>query len=189
MEITGEYQINSSRESVWQALNDPEVLKQCIPGCESLEKVSDTELEAKVMAAIGPVRARFNTRLTLDDLNPPESYTLVGESKAGAAGFGRGTAAVTLSENAGGTLLHYAADFKVGGKLAQVGSRLVLGATRKTADEFFGTFSRLLDPGAGRVEAIPEPATAAAESGLSARTWMAIGGAVAVLLIWWFLLR
>ena len=184
MEIKGEYQIDSRREDVWLALNDPEMLKKCIPGCESLEKVSDTELTAKVMAAIGPVRARFNTKLSLENLNPPESYTLVGESKSGAAGFGRGSADVTLTENDGGTLLSYVADFKVGGKLAQVGSRLVLGATRKTADDFFGKFSRELDPGAERVEVDD-----AGDGSVTSKTWLAVAGAVAVLLIWWFLLR
>lgn len=184
MEIKGEYQIDSSREDVWLALNDPDMLKKCIPGCESLEKVSDTELAATVMAAIGPVRARFSTKLTLENLNPPESYTLTGESKAGAAGFGRGSADVTLTEKNGGTLLTYSADFKVGGKLAQVGSRLVLGATKKTADDFFGTFSRELDPGAERIDM--EEDSAGADN---SRTWMAVGAAVVVLLIWWFLLR
>ena len=184
MEISGEYQIDSSRETVWQALNDPEMLKKCIPGCESLEKVSDTELKATVMAAIGPVRARFNTRLSLENLKPPESYTLAGESKAGVAGFGRGSADVTLTENEGGTLLRYTADFKVGGKLAQVGSRLVVGATRKTADDFFGTFARELDPGAAKVEAEDS-----AGDGVRSWTWFAVAGAVVVLLIWWFLLR
>ena len=184
MEIKGEYQIANSRENVWLALNDPEMLKLCIPGCESLEKISDTELTATVMAAIGPVRARFNTRLSLDNLNPPESYTLIGESKAGVAGFGRGSADVTLAENEDGTLLSYVADFKVGGKLAQVGSRLVLGATRKMADDFFGKFSRELDPGAARVDEDDSgPGT------VPAKTWLAIAGAVVVLLIWWFLLR
>jgi len=184
MEITGEYQIDASREAVWQALNDPDMLQKCIPGCESLERVSDTEFNARVTAAIGPVRAKFNTRLLLEDLNPPESYRLVGESKA-AAGFGSGSAVVNLAEADGGTLLTYKADFKVGGKLAQVGSRLVVGATKKTADDFFGAFSRELDPGAARVEddLLPE-----SDGGLS-RTWMAVGGAVIVLLIWWFLLR
>ena len=184
MEIKGEYQIDSGREAVWLALNDPEMLRKCIPGCESLEKISDTELTAKVMAAIGPVRARFNTSLSLENLNPPESYTLVGESKAGAAGFGRGSANVTLTENDGGTLLSYTADFRVGGKLAQVGSRLVLGATRKTADDFFGKFSREMDPGAERVVADD-----AGDAGVTSKTWLAVAGAVAVLLIWWFLLR
>lgn len=184
MEIKGEYQIASSREDVWLALNDPEMLKKCIPGCESLEKITDTELTAKIMASIGPVRARFNTKISLENLNPPESYTLVGEGKAGVAGFGRGAAYVTLTENDGGTLLTYSADFKVGGKLAQVGSRLVLGATKKTADDFFGTFSREMDPGAESVDVHEESGGA-----LSSKTWLAVAGAVVVLLIWWFLLR
>jgi carbon monoxide dehydrogenase subunit G len=184
MEIKGEYQIASSREDVYRALNDPEMLKKCIPGCESLEMISDTELAATVMAAIGPVRARFNTKITLENLNPPESYTLVGESKAGVAGFGRGAAYVTLTENDDGTLLTYSADFKVGGKLAQVGSRLVVGATKKTADDFFGTFSRELDPAAERVEVDEESGGA-----VTSKTWLAVAGALVVLLIWWFLLR
>jgi hypothetical protein len=184
MEIKGEYKIACSREDVWLALNDPAMLKKCIPGCESLEKISDTELTASVMASIGPVRARFITKLSLENLNPPESYTLVGESKAGVAGFGRGAAYVTLTENDGGTLLTYTADFKVGGKLAQVGSRLVLGATKKTADDFFGTFSREMDSGAERVD-VDEKSGGAVAS----KTWLAVAGAVVVLLIWWFLLR
>jgi carbon monoxide dehydrogenase subunit G len=184
LEITGEYQIDAGREAVWQALNDPEMLKKCIPGCESLEQVSETEFNAKVTAAIGPVRAKFNTRLSLEDLNPPKSYRLVGESKA-AAGFGSGSALVSLAESGGGTLLTYEADFKVGGKLAQVGSRLVVGATKKTADDFFGAFSREIDPGAERLDEVAEVVSG---GGLS-RTWVGIGGALVVLLIWWFLLR
>ena len=186
MEISGEYQIAANREQVWAALNDPEVLARCIPGCESLEKVSDTELKARVAAAIGPVRAKFDSVLTLEDLNPPESYTLGGESKAGAAGFGRGAANVTLTEQDGGTLLSYTADFKVGGRLAQVGSRLVLGATKKTADDFFGQFSREVDPGAVRVSDDDETA---GSSPMIPTTLKAVGLAVLLLLIWWFLLR
>lgn len=184
MEIKGEYQIDASRQVVWDALNDPEMLKKCIPGCESLREVSANKLEAVVMAAIGPVRAKFNSKLSLENLNPPESYTLVGESKAGAAGFGRGSADVTLSESEGGTLLAYSADFKVGGKLAQVGSRLVEGATRKTADDFFGAFSRELDPGASRTDAVVTPTPS-----IASRTKVAVIAGVVVLLIWWFLLR
>ena len=90
MEISGEYKIANDRETVWAALNDAELLRKCIPGCESMEMISDTEFTAKVTAAIGPVKAKFNTRISLEDLNPPESYTLVGEGKSGAAGFGRG---------------------------------------------------------------------------------------------------
>jgi carbon monoxide dehydrogenase subunit G len=184
MEIKGEYWMDASRESVWAALNDPDMLEICIPGCESLEKQSDTEFAAKVKAAIGPVRARFDTSLRLEDLNPPESYIIAGESKA-AAGFGRGSARVVLEEADGGTLLKYTADFKVGGKLAQVGSRLVLGATKKTADDFFGKFSTELDPGAYRLDVDDG---SAGKQGID-RTWIAIGGALIVLLIWWFLLR
>ena len=184
MEIKGEYQIASSRERVWAALNDPEVLKECIPGCESLEKISDTEFAAKVIAAIGPVRAKFNTSLTLENVQPPESYTLVGSSKGGVAGFGRGSADVRLDETDGVTQLTYTADFKVGGKLAQVGSRLVLGATKKMAKEFFGNFSRKLDPHAQRFEAEEEEGEA-----VMSKTWLAMAAAVVVLLVWWFLLR
>ena len=181
MEIEGEYTIDAPREVVWQALNDPEMLKKCIPGCESLDKLSDTEFEARVTAAIGPVRAKFNTKLSLEDLDPPAGYRLVGESKA-AAGLGSGSADVRLEETDGGTRLKYVADFKVGGKLAQVGSRLVLGATKKTADDFFGAFSREIDPGATRLEADAADAP-------SSTVWIAVAGAVVVLLILWFLLR
>ena len=185
MEIKGEYRLASSREQVWAALNDPDMLRKCIPGCESLERVSDTELNATVMAAIGPVKARFNTRLTLENLKPPVSYTLVGESKAGAAGFGRGSADVHLTELDGGTLLSYSADFKVGGKLAQVGSRLVLGATRKTADDFFGKFSRELDPAAQRVASQDD----AVDLAVTGKTWLAVGAALVVLVVLWMLFR
>lgn len=185
MDIKGEYQIGASRERVWAALNDPEVLRRCIPGCESLDKTGETDMQAKVMASVGPVRARFNTTLKLENLNPPESYTLSGESKAGAAGFGRGAADVSLIEQDGGTLLRYTADFKVGGKLAQVGSRLVVGATRKIADEFFSKFSLELDPKAQRLDDDIEVEAA----GLSRNTLLALAGAILVLLIWWFLLR
>ena len=188
MELTGEYRIANSRDKVWEALNDPDVLKRCIPGCESLERVSDTELQAKVNAAVGPVRAKFLSRISLENLNPPESYTLVGEGKAGAAGFGRGAAEVTLSEaEDGATVLRYAADFKVGGKLAQVGSRLVLGATRKTVDDFFARICGELDRDAVRAEKAAEIEPAA--STLPMTTLKAIAIAVLILLIWWFLLR
>lgn len=184
MEINGEYQIAAVRDVVWQALNDPDVLKACIPGCEVFERESDHEFRARIKATIGPVRANFDTTLSLEDLNPPESYRLVGESKA-AAGFGRGSANISLIESGDGTLLRYDADFRVGGKLAQVGSRLVVGATKKTADEFFGAFSTSLDPDAYRIDVEPG---AAKKSGLR-KTWLAVAGATVVLLIWWFLLR
>jgi len=187
LDIKGEYQIACDRQRVWEALNDAEVLAKCIPGCESIEMQSPTSLNARIMASIGPVKSKFDTHISLENLNPPAGYTLTGESKGGPAGFGRGSADVRLEEKDGGTLLVYDAKFQVGGKLAQIGSRLVLGATRKMADDFFGNFSRELDPAARRVDAA-EIATARGH-GLAARTWLLAGLVFAALLIWWFLIR
>ena len=147
MDIKGEYEIPANRKQVWDALNDPDVLAKCIPGCESIERVSDTEFTAKMRAKIGPVKARFESRILLSNLNPPSSYTISGEGKGGPAGFGKGSAHVTLDESGDKTILAYTAEMQVGGKLAQVGSRLVGGAVRKIANDFFGTF----------VEVIAEP--------------------------------
>ncbi|NIP46871.1 MAG: carbon monoxide dehydrogenase, partial [Gammaproteobacteria bacterium] len=138
MDINGEFEIATSRQQVWEALNDPDMLARCIPGCESIERESDTELLAKIKARIGPVKARFESRIVLSNLNPPESYTISGEGRGGPAGFGKGSADVTLSESNGNTTLRYTATLQVGGKLAQVGSRLVGGAAKKIADDFFG---------------------------------------------------
>ncbi|MDX1433907.1 MAG: carbon monoxide dehydrogenase subunit G [Gammaproteobacteria bacterium] len=150
MDISGEFQIPASREHVWQALNDPDVLKQCIPGCESIERESDTELTARMKAKIGPVKATFSSRIVLSDLNPPESYTISGKGKGGPAGFGKGSAQVRLEETgAEETTLRYTASLQVGGKLAQVGSRLVGGAARKIADDFFSRFADVVSDGAG----------------------------------------
>lgn len=144
MDISGDFDIPASRQQVWDALNDPEVLAQCIPGCESIERESDTELLAKMMAKIGPVKARFESRILLSNLNPPHSYTISGEGKGGPAGFGKGSAEVTLTDSGGNTMLHYIATLQVGGKLAQVGSRLVGGAARKIADDFFSKFAEVV---------------------------------------------
>ena len=184
MEVRGEYQIDAPRQDVWEALNDADVLERCIPGCDSLQKVGDNEFAAIVTAAIGPVRAKFNTILSLEDLNPPESYRLVGKGKA-TVGFGSGSAQVQLRDNGHGTLLSYNASFKVGGKLAQIGSRLVLGATKKTADDFFGAFSKELDLGAERIEIETKLGQTTSLPGV----WLAIGGAILILLTLWFLLR
>jgi carbon monoxide dehydrogenase subunit G len=144
MDISGDFDIPASRQQVWDALNDPDVLAQCIPGCESIERESDTELLAKMMAKIGPVKARFESRILLSNLNPPHSYTISGEGKGGPAGFGKGSAEVTLTDSGGNTMLHYIATLQVGGKLAQVGSRLVGGAARKIADDFFSKFAEVV---------------------------------------------
>lgn len=185
MEAKGEYRIASDRQRVWTALNDPGMLQKCIPGCQALEPLGENAYQARIAASIGPVRATFDTQIRLEDLRPPASYRLVGESKAGAAGFGRGTAEVQLQEEGDGTLLQYRAEFRVGGKLAQVGSRLVLGATRKMADDFFGCLARALDEGA--VPATP-PEAAAPRGRAAWVAWLA-AGLVAALLAGWFLLR
>ena len=145
MDIRGEFRLAATREAVWRALNDPAVLKACIPGCQRLERVSDTLIEATIAVQLGPVKAPFGTRIELKDLDPPRSYTLVGEGKI-AAGFGRGEARVTLEEEAGTTTLRYVAELKLGGTLAQVGARLLEGATRKLADEFFTAFAARFGP-------------------------------------------
>ena len=144
MDMTGEYRIPAPRERVWAALNDPEILKQAIPGCETLNKVSDTELEAQVRAKIGPVSAKFAGKVTLGDLNPPESYRSSGEGKGGAAGFAKGGANVSLAEDGATTILRYTASADVGGKLAQIGSRLVQGSAKKMADDFFSKFAKIV---------------------------------------------
>lgn len=160
MDMTGEYRIPAPRQRVWEALNDPEILKASIPGCEDLKKISDRELEARVKAKVGPVSATFNGKVTLADLNPPESYTISGEGKGGAAGFARGGAAVNLAEDGADTLLRYQAKAEVGGKLAQIGSRLVQSTAKKMADEFFGKFSAIVTEreGVERPPAAPPPA-------------------------------
>ena len=161
MNLTGEYRIPAPREAVWAALNDPDVLKACIPGCEELTKASDTELAAKVVAKIGPVKAAFGGKVTLSDLDPPNGYTISGEGQGGAAGFAKGGAKVRLEAVDGGTatVLHYAADAQIGGKLAQIGSRLVEGTAKKLADEFFTAFAARA---AGGAPAAEQPAAQAA---------------------------
>ncbi len=143
MEMTGEYRIPASREEVWAALNDTEVLRQCVPGCERVNQKSDTEFEAAVTAKVGPVKAKFIGVVTLSDLDPPRGYTISGEGSGGAAGFAKGGAKVALSDEGGATLLTYAVDATVGGKLAQIGSRLIDATAKKMADEFFAKFCEL----------------------------------------------
>lgn len=148
MEIKGEYNIPTDRETVWKALNDVEVLGQTIPGCEEIEQQSPTEMTATVRAKIGPVKARFKGGVTLEDIDAPNGYKIVGEGQGGAAGFAKGHAVVTLSDNGeGGTILSYDAEAKVGGKLAAIGSRLVAGTARKLANQFFRNFAEYLVPG------------------------------------------
>lgn len=158
MDMTGEYRIEAPREVVWRGLNDPNVLKQCIPGCESIEKLSDTELTAKVALSIGPVKARFTGKVTLSDLDPPNGYKITGEGQGGVAGFGKGGATVTLQPDGNATILRYVATASVGGKIAQLGARLVDATAKKLADEFFSKFQAALGPA---IAAAPEAAAAA----------------------------
>ena len=141
MDMTGQYRIAAPREKVWAALNDPKVLKACIPGCEEIVKLSDTEMDATAIVALGPVKAKFKGKVTLSDLNKPESYTLSGEGQGGAAGFAKGEAKVKLTDQGGETLLDYAVKANIGGKLAQLGQRLIDGAAKKMADDFFAKFA------------------------------------------------
>lgn len=145
MKLTEEIRINAPREKVFAALNDADILRQSIPGCEELEKTSDTSFSARVRTKIGPVRARFAGDVTLSDLNPPESYTLSGQGKGGAAGFAKGEAQVTLEEDGDGTLLKYDVSATVGGKLAQIGGRLIDSSARSLAGEFFENFSKAVE--------------------------------------------
>ena len=141
MDMTGEYRIPAPREKVWAALNDPEVLKTCIPGCETLTKDSDTELSATVSTKVGPVSAKFTGKVTLSDINPPEGYKITGEGQGGVAGFAKGGAEVKLEEDGNETVLTYNATAQVGGKLAQIGSRLIDATAKKMAGQFFGKFA------------------------------------------------
>ena len=144
MEIKGEYKIAAPREKVFAALNDQAVLQACIPGCESLEKLSDTEMTAKVRLRIGPVSAAFSGKVTLSDIDPPNGYKISGEGQGGVAGFAKGGAVVMLTEDAAATVLAYDVDAQVGGKIAQVGARLIQGTAKKLADQFFGKFSEMV---------------------------------------------
>lgn len=169
MDMSGEYRIPAPREAVWAGLNDPEILKQSIPGCDELNKVSDTELTAKVTAKVGPVRATFSGKVTLSNIQPPVGYTISGEGQGGAAGFAKGGADVELIEDGDGTLLKYTAKSTVGGKLAQIGSRLIDSTAKKMANDFFERFAEAVVAQRGGTPAedavvAAEPAAAPAET-------------------------
>jgi uncharacterized protein len=141
MDMTGERRIPVPRQIVWDALNDPEVLKASIPGCESLEKLSDTQMKATASVKLGPISARFNGNVTLSDIIPPTSYQISGEGQGGVAGFAKGGAAVKLADEGEATLLNYEVHAQVGGKLAQLGARLIDASAKQMADAFFDRFT------------------------------------------------
>lgn len=210
MNLTGEYRLAAPREAVWRALNDPDILRRSIPGCESVDKLSDTELAAKVTLAIGPMKARFSGKVTLADLDPPNGYTISGEGQGGVAGFGKGKAAVKLdpvTDDQGGdaTVLRYQAEAQVGGKIAQLGARLVDATAKKLADEFFGRFAQIINKTGINAppEAVTEPAApmtapagaledttgspaAAPAGGLKPIVWVPLLIAIVAILLWWF---
>ena len=145
MEMNGEERIAAPREKVWAALNDPEVLKQCIPGCETLDMTGDNTMAATVKLKIGPVSAKFNGEVTLENINAPESYTISGEGKGGVAGFAKGGADVKLTEDGSDTILSYDVKAQVGGRIAQLGSRLIDSTSKKLAGQFFAKFGEVVE--------------------------------------------
>lgn len=199
MNLSGEYRLPLPRAAVWDGLNDPDVLKRCIPGCEELTKNGETEFAAKVALKIGPMSAKFAGKVTLSDIDPPRGYKIAGEGQGGVAGFGKGSAVVTLDEDGpDGTILRYTADSQVGGKMAQLGSRLIDATARKLADDFFGKFAAAMGERVGPVSAEtgtpaarPDAIPAAASpisAGLSPTVWIpALIAAVAAIV--WFVSR
>lgn len=155
MDMTGERRIPAPRSKVWDALNDPDVLKASIPGCQSLEKLSDTEMKATAAVKIGPISARFSGNVQLSDLDPPTGYRISGEGQGGVAGFAKGGATVHLDEDAGGTLLKYEVHAQVGGKIAQLGARLIDSSAKNLADQFFRNFSNQVAPPPEEAAAVP----------------------------------
>ena len=145
MDMSGQHTIAATRQIVWEALNDPDVLKECIPGCEEIEKTGDTGFTAKVSVKVGPVKAKFSGQVTLSDIDPPNGYIISGEGKGGAAGFAKGGAKVRLQEADGGasTVLDYDVNASIGGKLAQIGARLIDSTAKKYANDFFEKFSEI----------------------------------------------
>ena len=148
MDMNGSQRIEASREKVYAALNDVDVLKQCIPGCESIEKTSDSEMNAKVTLRVGPVKASFTGKVILSDFDPPNGYKIAGEGTGGMAGFAKGSAAVKLEADGDATILHYTVKADVGGKLAQLGGRLIDATATKLAGEFFEKFGNIVGPAA-----------------------------------------
>ncbi|HTX48815.1 MAG TPA: carbon monoxide dehydrogenase subunit G [Caulobacteraceae bacterium] len=185
MEQAGQHRISAPRARVWAALNDPEVLKRCIEGCEELTSTAGDAFHAVVRAKVGPLSAAFTGDVTLKDVDPPNGYTLEVSASGGATGFARGTAKVALADAGGDTLLTYTAEGRVGGKLAQIGQRLIDAAARKTADDFFDAFARELAP--PLAESAVGAATVATKTQPNARLlWVAAAAALVMagLLVW-----
>ena len=198
MELQGERLIPATTETTWAALNDPETLKACIAGCESLERIGEDEYLATVVMRVGPVNARFKGKLKLQNVVAPTSYTIAFDGQGGAAGFGKGSADVQLSPDPGGTRLSYTAKAQIGGKLAQVGSRLIDGAAAKIADDFFSAFTSRLsaseeavdetmvrEPGTAPAAGVEAPARAPERPAMRWLPWVVAIVVIAMLLAYW----
>ena len=181
MELNAEHKINAPRDAVFAALNDPDILRQCIPGCESLDKASDTEMSATVVMKVGPVKAKFKGRVELSNLVPPESYSISGQGTGGAAGFAKGGADVRLVEDGAGTILHYVVKADVGGRLAQVGGRLIDSTAKALSERFFAKFGELVAGGDADIEAAIVTVDQADAASSGATRWGWIGISVAAL--------
>ena len=186
MQLNDEIRIEAPREQVYAALNDPEILRKSIPGCEEIEQVSETELIATVVTKIGPIKARFKGQVTLSDLNPPNSYTISGRGKGGSAGFAKGGAKIVLEEDGGATVMRYEVEIDVGGKLAQLGGRLIEGTAKKLADDFFTRFKEeVTGPGDEAADVtVPAPIGEEARIGAVHPLVLIAGGAVALVVLY-----
>jgi carbon monoxide dehydrogenase subunit G len=191
MQLTGERLIPAAPDRTWAALNDPEILKSCISGCESLERTGDNAFSALVAVKVGPVSARFKGSLQMTNMKPPTGYTIVFEGQGGAAGFGKGSADVTLAAEGDATRLRYTAQAQVGGKMAQIGSRLVDAAAGKVTDDFFRAFEERLRPAQAEPDEAPAltGGTARPAAGGANRLVWAIVALAAAALVAWLLLR
>ncbi len=188
MDFTGRYVIAAAPQKVWEGLNDPAILKTCIPGCEQLDKTSPTDFVATARLKIGPLSATFKGKVTLSDLEPPRRCKLSGEGQGGVAGFAKGDAEVVLTPEGSGTILTYTAKASVGGKLAQIGQRLIDGAAKQIADDFFKRFAATLelptlspDPEVEAVPAKTSQTVVAPRAGLSPAIW--VGGLIVAIVI------
>jgi len=195
MELTGKQTIAQSKERVWLALNDPGVLRQCIPGCSTFELIDENLYQIEMVASVGPVKAKFHGKLRLTDIVPTESYALSFDGSGGAAGFGKGSAAVRLTEEGQHTDLQYSVNAKVGGRLAQVGARLIDGVAKKMADEFFSRFKGIVDPAdadasIGPVEHLDARVTPKLKRNLlRGLSWSSVLGAIVVVVVGYLLYK
>jgi hypothetical protein len=187
MEMTGDQLIPLAQADVWRGLNDPEILKSCIAGCEAVDKTAENEYRIALTASVGPVKAKFTGKLSLSDLDPPNSYSITFEGSGGAAGFAKGGAQVKLTTEGSSTRLNYSAKANIGGKLAQIGSRLVDGVAQKMANDFFVKFNDVMGKSSGGATATAEASGESASDELFNPLWIVGGTLVVMLIIWWAL--